>query len=647
MRRSVLLLIVLLISSKVFSQSLGGDIKSVSEIDQILTEVKLLSGNYPDSAITLALKGIKLSKSKSYPDALAQFYSNLAALYGRQANYPKALTYLDSALQLKDYVENSNFESDIKSFQGTLYADMGELDLATQLFDEALQLAIQASDTGAIIRGNLRLGVVFNRLDLIEQSRATLNKAIELAREKEDFTNLYSALNNLAVTYASREEYDEALKYFLEGEELERTHNPAGIDPILTSNIGRLYMLQENWGQAENYLLRSIEMAKERKQNLTLIIAYNTLGELFQSTGRDNLAEEIWNEALELGSETQAYAERLETLQLLSNFYASKGYFEEAYNLSKRSRTLNDSLSQIQRYEVVKEIETKYALEQKEAEVVLLQNMSAARLRQRNIITLALVITTALMVVLVILYRKSQKTARKLTLERSKLKVANDTKSQLFSIIGHDLRNPLNGILNGIDLLVSPDMSESEKQELAERISQSGAETLKVLEELLVWGRAASYDSRRRATPVGKVFDDVISVSEEQARQKGISLEKTETPANLSIWADANEVEFILRNFLSNAIKFSHRDSAVQLGIQLRPQHIVLEVRDYGVGLSSDKLTKIKNRDMITSYGTNNEKGSGLGLLICFDLAAKNEAEIEIDSEEGKGSTFRVVFPKL
>jgi signal transduction histidine kinase len=106
-------------------------------------------------------------------------------------------------------------------------------------------------------------------------------------------------------------------------------------------------------------------------------------------------------------------------------------------------------------------------------------------------------------------------------------------------------------------------------------------------------------------------------------------------------------VEFILRNFLSNAIKFSHRDSAVQLGIQLRPQHIVLEVRDYGVGLSSDKLTKIKNRDMITSYGTNNEKGSGLGLLICFDLAAKNEAEIEIDSEEGKGSTFRVVFPKL
>lgn len=523
---------------------------------------------------------------------------------------------------------------------------MGELDIATRLFDESLQYAIQTSDTGAIIRGNLRLGVVFNRMDLIEQSRAALEKAIALAREKNDLSNLYSALNNLAVTYASRDQYDEALQYFLEGEQLERENNPAGVDPILTSNIGRLYMLREDWENAEQYLNESIEVAKERKQNLTLIIAFNTLGELFQRTDRDSLAEQVWIESLQLGRETKAFNERLETLELLSNFYAEKGIFEQAYRLSERSRILEDSINQVERYEVVKEIETKYALEQKEAELDLLQNMSAARLRQRNIITLGLMITTLFVVVLIFLYRKSQKTARNLAKERSKLKIANDTKSQLFSIIGHDLRNPLNGILNGVDLLVSPDMTESEKQVLAERISQSGAETLKVLEELLLWGRAASYDSRKSSTKVSKIFDDVIAVSEEQARQKGISLEKTEIPDNLRIWADANEVEFILRNFLSNAIKFSYQNSAVQVGIQIRQHNIVLEVRDYGVGLSAEKLAKIKERGMMSTPGTNQEKGSGFGLLICFDLAAKNEAEIEIESEEGKGSTFRVVFPK-
>lgn len=106
MRLNILLFVVFIISTKAFSQGLGGEVQSVSATDQILNKVKLLSGSYPDSAIAYAREGLVLARKEADAEALGVLYFNLAALYGKQANYPISLAYVDSALQWKDYVKD-------------------------------------------------------------------------------------------------------------------------------------------------------------------------------------------------------------------------------------------------------------------------------------------------------------------------------------------------------------------------------------------------------------------------------------------------------------------------------------------------------------------------------------------------------------
>jgi len=247
-------------------------------------------------------------------------------------------------------------------------------------------------------------------------------------------------------------------------------------------------------------------------------------------------------------------------------------------------------------------------------------------------------------------------TERKQAVEKLKenelrLNRLNTMKDRLFSIIGHDLRTPFSNIVGLSEILKeqiqNKNFSESEK--LATHIHDSSERALLLLNNLLGWARMQT--GRTQFQPEVLSFAEVVSETtqlfEDLAEQKSIRL-IDEIPGDLKVQADKKMVSTILRNLISNGIKFSHPSSSLIVHAKKNKDKIVVSVTDEGVGMQEAELESLFASDRNHStQGTNNESGTGLGLLLCKEFTDMHRGKIWAESEPGKGSTFYFTLPAV
>jgi len=233
----------------------------------------------------------------------------------------------------------------------------------------------------------------------------------------------------------------------------------------------------------------------------------------------------------------------------------------------------------------------------------------------------------------------------------ARLRELNVTKDRFFSIIGHDLRSPFNSILGFSDLLVNR-LRKREYEGLDEYaliVQQSSQKAMDLLANLLEWSR--SQTGRLEFNPeyveMTVIIDDVIELLNASAQQKSISISK-DLPRSLPCFVDKQMLNSILRNLIGNGIKFSQPSSKICISAQQSTETITISVADNGVGIKNEDIGKLFRIDeSYSTMGTNQEKGSGLGLLICKEFIEKHSGHILVESELGKGSTFKILIPKI
>ena len=237
----------------------------------------------------------------------------------------------------------------------------------------------------------------------------------------------------------------------------------------------------------------------------------------------------------------------------------------------------------------------------------------------------------------------------KLKLSEQKLKQSNDDKDKFFSIISHDLKSPFQGIM-GMSELLSEDyaiLEESEKIESLHLMDKSIKNVYSLIEDLLDWARLQSGKMEFEPTNIDldELISKTISVAKISAKSKNINIiDKSNT--KLEVYADGNMITAVFRNLLTNAIKFSKEDSQIIVSCDSYDDKVEISIEDSGVGMNQDLVNKIfKLNEHYTSIGTNGEKGTGLGLILCKDLVEKNNGKIWVESELGKGSIFRFTIP--
>jgi signal transduction histidine kinase len=232
------------------------------------------------------------------------------------------------------------------------------------------------------------------------------------------------------------------------------------------------------------------------------------------------------------------------------------------------------------------------------------------------------------------------------TLELNEL---NASKDKFFSIIAHDLKNPFSTII-GFSELLKDDVNigdQTKTRHFANSIHRSAIQTLGLLENLLEWA-----NSQRGKIPFNPgslrlkdLVNEEFNLVSDMAVDKNIEL-RSSFPEEMTVFADKDMIKTVLRNLLSNAIKFTHRNGKVELQAAFLNGGVEISVSDTGIGMTNEILTKLFRIDAnLSTRGTEDEKGTGLGLFLCKEFVGKHGGKIWAESESGKGSTFRLFLP--
>ncbi len=229
------------------------------------------------------------------------------------------------------------------------------------------------------------------------------------------------------------------------------------------------------------------------------------------------------------------------------------------------------------------------------------------------------------------------------------LKDLNITKDKFFSLIAHDLRNPFNAIMGFAEILNDDyDLfSDEERKEYIKNIKEASDGTYKLLQNLLEWSRAQSGQMAYKPTEnnLRKTINETISTLKSQADKKNIQI-LVSIDTNLNVYSDENMTKTILRNLISNAIKFTYNGGNIEIFALQEKDFVKISIKDSGIGIDKNNIDKLFRLDeKYRMIGTDNEVGTGLGLIICKELVEKNGGNISVESEEGNGSIFNFTLP--
>jgi two-component system sensor histidine kinase/response regulator len=240
--------------------------------------------------------------------------------------------------------------------------------------------------------------------------------------------------------------------------------------------------------------------------------------------------------------------------------------------------------------------------------------------------------------------------ARSLLKKRAEdLNAANASKDKLFSIIAHDLRHPLADLKTLLELLLF-DFDRFTKEDIIKcfkEIRDSTDETYNLLQNLLQWARKEmkSLPCKPESFNMDDVVYSIIKLFKQSTGKKNISITYNKG-RGLRVFADRNMIEAVLRNLVNNAIKFSYKDSNIIISTKKKKNMVQVQIKDFGRGIKKEHREALLNEDIaISTRGTNNEKGTGVGLNLCRDFISQNKGRLWFESEEEKGSTFYFTVP--
>ena len=236
-----------------------------------------------------------------------------------------------------------------------------------------------------------------------------------------------------------------------------------------------------------------------------------------------------------------------------------------------------------------------------------------------------------------------------LKFSRESLKELNATKDKFFSIIAHDLKNPLQGLLSSAEVLNSyyDSFNEVKKKELIRRFYDSSQQFSALLKNLLTWSMSqqGKINLNPQKIDIADIIEENLDLIKESAGKKNITL-SSQIERNAFVWADKNMLRTVLRNLLSNAVKFTNPGGEVRVQIHILENHARILVSDNGVGIPPQDIPNLFRVDVhISTRGTAGEKGTGLGLILCKEFVEKNNGTIDVESVPGEGTTFTTLLP--
>ncbi|WP_422361110.1 tetratricopeptide repeat-containing sensor histidine kinase [Reichenbachiella sp.] len=604
-----------------------------------------------------------LNSKQEFTDSAKAFLNNKIAFYS--SNSDNKILFAQKSLEYSQKIKDDRQSALSYRHIGAAHKRKGNWVKAIEyyLLAEKIYRKISLRLGTAVVF--LDLGGLYSRQNNFSNSIEYYFKAIDILRDENDSIRLASALLNTGELYRVNNKFDSANLYFEEAKVIFQKANYKSRIAYALGNIGLVNAATGNHTIAEKNIYEAISILQELGDRYPIAVYQTSLAEIYAERNDLKRALKYAHSALRIGEE-EGLKEQIRDASLkLSEIYQAQGDYRKAYDYQSQYITYRDSINNEEVIRKMADLRTEYEVGQKQAEIDLKQTeVDLLNEQARNnqivlwsvivILVLVLCLTYALLKVYRVKVRAVRivrQRRRIIAAQRDQLEDVNRTKDKFFSIISHDIRGPISnfqGVSQLIHLLVeSKDYDALLK--LGNMLDTSTKEVSSLLDNLLEW--AMSQQGRMPYKPeeikLHELCNSNLSIMENLATAKQITLTK-KVKEKVKITADKNSVSTIIRNLLSNAIKFTPEGGTVDLQLNYDLNMAVITVQDSGIGIPKEKMAHLFDfQGERSRWGTGGEKGVGLGLTLIHEFVELNKGKIEVDSEEGKGTTFRVYLPIL
>jgi len=619
-----------------FSYAQGGYYKNTAannqasaqaDIDRLNNIAHSIFLAFPDSAHKIAANALILSEKSNYTFGKGRSFLNLGVIYWSQSYYPVSLFYLRSAIN--NLPKNKPlYLSDAYKALGRTYADLKEYKFALNNLDTALLLA--GDDAGRQAQEYIERAYVYYSLKNYDKALELASYSLKLDERINDERDIAILSGHLGCIYLHKNEYKPALAYEDIAYDMSlKTHNRrlrAYVyldDAVINNKLGK-------FKEAINYAQKAISLA-------------DSIGVI--------------------DAENRAYDALVDSYELKNDLKAALNY-RRKYNLIK------DSLNTVNKLKTITLVQNYYDLNARMNSVTSMKandRINQAKIKSQDtliaILILSLIVLVAISSTTYYLYKQKQLLSNKLQRQHKalsdqkqlievqavNLQTVNGLKDKLLTVIGHDLRTPVANISNIVELFETGYLTTEEVHDLMKDINPvvKGAEL--TLSNLVEW---AGSQIRGRSVESSNVDIFLLGVEMEQTfvhalQMKNLDFTNRAYPGR-GVLADENHLKVVLRNLISNAIKFTPHKGHIKLSTIIEKNELIISVEDSGKGMAKEEMDKLFFLNThFSNSGTSGEKGTGIGLILCKELVELNGGKLKVKSELGKGSVFYFNLPLI
>jgi signal transduction histidine kinase len=609
-----------------------------------------------DAAIELYQQALVLLTVNGGEAYEGDIYLGMALSYNRLRNYPKSLDCLDKAMNraVKQMDEPLRLKTIHQKAQ--IYAQLANYSQAIELQLRANELANKLNNKSIEANSLNNLGKLYTIIGQHIKAQEALNQSLELFKQQNDSAGISFCLRNIGETYYMQGNASQASNYYQQSLSIQENLKDTLMMASLKVDLGKVAFKSNQHQEAIKHYMQAIDLQNNKNDKSLQSLIYYHLGETYLAMGNSVLSEEYCNKSLQIAIAIGERKQQAQCYNALSHIFEQKGDYKNALRSKNEYAQLKDTILNIQTIEHMARMDAIYRSLQKENTIKDLkaQNANASRSLDRQKITgITLLITTVLLLSISILmyfaYRYKQRASRKLRQINKELEVLNSTKDKFFSIISHDLKSPINSILGFSEMLVLHAETHSTETliEHSQIIHNSTKKLYNLVDNLLLWSRTqvGSTQYKPEHLDIAILCQNIISLLRISASEKDILI-SSKIDKNLTAFADVNLFNTVMRNLISNAVKFSPVGATITVSAYPRNDEAVIAIADTGVGIDRENLDKLFRIDEnVSTTGTFNEKGSGLGLILCKEFTEINKGTIWAESEPGKGSTFYFTVP--
>ncbi|MCB0480984.1 MAG: tetratricopeptide repeat-containing sensor histidine kinase [Flavobacteriales bacterium] len=631
-----------------------------------------LSFNYhryqPDSCLYYATEALILAEKIESKAGEAKARLNIGLYYTITDQYILAEEALEKGIEIARDIADYRNLSNALGYMGVLNQMRANYNLALYYFLEALDIEKEFGSKARLVPIYGNLGNLYDQLNEFDMAKNYYSKAMEILQKENDNAHLAALYGNIGLTYQHEEKYDSALLFYNKAIAVDSFLNNLSALADNYGNLAATYLSMNQYLESRMAYEKALQIDESINNNSGIAFDLAGLSSLCLQVINDtanpekrekilemfNGREALLNKSLGMALRSEMISEEIgdrnyRIYGILKDIHVALGNYKQALEYNERYWKRKNEVASAEKARAFARLEAQAESEINKKKIELLEaegSVNRIFLASAMLILVLSLVALGLIIFQLIQKRKANKQLEQLNNE---LQLANDAKKKFFSIIAHDLINPIGGLSTSIKIFKEDyhDLSEPERQTYLKAFSESSTKAYQLLTNLLEWGRFQKNQIpfQPKVQDVTPILKDIIGLYAQLASKKGVALEFISN-GKLEARFDSYMVNSMVANLISNAIKFTENGGKVTLSASIKKPFLEIQVADTGIGMNKEKLDglfRLGNHQH--TEGTNEEKGTGLGLIMCKEFLDLHGGKCQITSKEKVGSTFTFLLP--